>query len=235
MDKHTKLVERLKQFDTPSITNVLATYPDDKELCMGLYNPWECDWYTDETIKCMFPELGRMAGYAVTAVFTTHDPNFCRLSFADILRTVDQAPKPVILVIKQKMPKYIKKKSGLAGGNMTTALQSIGCIGCISDGPSRDIDEIRPMKFQYMLTGTTAGHGPYTVSAVNVPVNVGGMTVSAGDIIHMDENGAVCFPETLLEQILEKAAKLQIKEKNNMEAMRKAENVEDIIKILQGY
>lgn len=40
-------LEKLKQFDTPSITNVVATYPD-KEYCLGLYHPWRGQWYTDE-------------------------------------------------------------------------------------------------------------------------------------------------------------------------------------------
>lgn len=30
-------LEKLKQFDTPSITNVVATYPD-KDYCLGLYH-----------------------------------------------------------------------------------------------------------------------------------------------------------------------------------------------------
>ena len=36
-------LEKLKQFDTPSITNVVATYPD-KEYCLGLYHPWRGQW-----------------------------------------------------------------------------------------------------------------------------------------------------------------------------------------------
>ena len=32
------------------------------------------------------------------------------------------------------------------------------------------------------------------VQSVNVPVSVGGMDVAPGDLIHMDENGAVKFP-----------------------------------------
>ena len=43
-------LEKLKQFDTPSITNVVATYPD-KEYCLGLYHPWRGQWYTDERVK----------------------------------------------------------------------------------------------------------------------------------------------------------------------------------------
>ena len=53
---------------------------------------------------------------------------------------------------------------------MTAAMKSIGCLGAISNGPSRDIDEIRPMEFQYLLSGITPGHGAMAVQAVNVPV-----------------------------------------------------------------
>lgn len=38
--------EKLKKYDTPTITNVVATYPG-KEYCMGLYDPWKGKWYTD--------------------------------------------------------------------------------------------------------------------------------------------------------------------------------------------
>ena len=61
-EKARELLEALKQYDTPSVTNVVATYPQDKELCLGLYHPWEGKWYTDDTLKCMYPELGRTVG-----------------------------------------------------------------------------------------------------------------------------------------------------------------------------
>ena len=51
--------EKLKKYDTPTITNVVATYPG-KEYCMGLYDPWKGKWYTDQTLKCMYPEIGRL-------------------------------------------------------------------------------------------------------------------------------------------------------------------------------
>ncbi len=33
-----EMLDELRQYDTPSITNVVATYPESK-LCLGLYNP----------------------------------------------------------------------------------------------------------------------------------------------------------------------------------------------------
>ena len=144
-------LKKLEQFDTPSITNVVATYPEDQELCLGLYDPWAANWYTDQSVKCMYPELGRRAGYAVTVVYGPVDANFKRRSFDDVLRAIDASPKPVIVCIKQDFPEEIKNKKGLCGGNMTTAMKALGTVGIISDGPSRDVDEIRPMEVQYML------------------------------------------------------------------------------------
>jgi len=229
------MLEALKRFDTPSITNVVATYPKDKKLCLGLYNPWETNWYTDQSIRCIYPELGRMAGFAVTAIYGTPTPDADRLSFGDVLRAVDRMPKPVVLVIKQDLPPALKAKSGLAGGNMATALKAVGCIGIVSDGPSRDVDEIRPMKFQYMLTGVTPGHGAYAVKAINVPVSVCGMDVAPGEIIHMDENGAVKFPREYLPQVLDLAEKLQQVEINRQSKMAATNDVERVIRIMTGF
>ena len=196
-----EMIAELGNYDTPAITNVVATYPQHP-LCLGLYNPWTENWYTDQSIRCMYPELGRTVGYAVTCVYGLPDPHYSRLSFMDVIDALDNSKKPSILVFQQKFPPELAGKVGLSGGNMTAAMKAVGCIGAISNGPSRDIDEVRLMKFQYLLSGITAGHGAMAVQAVNVPVTVAGMDVSPGEIIHMDENGACKFPADKLEAVL---------------------------------
>ncbi len=42
----------LCKIDTPTITNVVATYPKNP-LCLGLYNPWTENWYSDTSIRCI--------------------------------------------------------------------------------------------------------------------------------------------------------------------------------------
>jgi regulator of RNase E activity RraA len=235
MAKLTKkeMLKELKNFDTPSITNVVATYPNNP-LCLGLYNPWTENWYTDQSIRCMYPELGRMAGYAVTCVFGLPDPGYSRLSFMDVIDALDASKKPTILVFQQKFPPEIAGKVGLSGGNMTTAMKAVGCVGAISNGPSRDLDEIRPMNFQYMLSGVTAGHGAMSVHAVNVPVTVAGMDVCPGEIIHMDENGACKFPADKLEAVLENVKKLQKEEEKRMGALKDAKTAAEVRAIFGG-
>jgi len=233
MSKERELLEKLKEHDTPSVTNVVATYPKNP-LCLGLYNPWTQNWYTDQSIRCIYPELGRTVGYAVTCVFGLPDHNYSRLSFMDVIDALEQSKRPTILIIKQIFPPEIAAKVGLSGGNMTTALKSIGCVGVISDGPSRDIDEIRQMKFQYMLTGVTAGHGDMAVHSINSPVSVAGMDVSPGEIIHMDENGACKFPANKLEQVVRNLELLQQEEQKRMSALSKATTAAEIRAIFEG-
>ncbi len=228
------MLEELKNFDTPSITNVVATYPDSP-LCLGLYNPWSENWYTDQRIRCMYPQLGRRVGYAVTAVYSLPDPNFNRLSFLDVLDALEASPQPTVLVIQQKFPRRLQGKVGLAGGNMVSAMRALGCQGLISNGPSRDLDEVREMDFQYMLSGVTPGHGAMAVQAVNVPVSVGGMDVAPGELIHMDENGACKFPSDKLAAVLENARALQQEEAARMTALQNARSAAELRAIFSGH
>ena len=108
-----KMLTELTKVDTPTITNVVATYPKS-DLCLGLYNPWTENWYTDDTIRCMYPELGPKVGYAVTCIYGMPDPNFSRLSFLDVIDALDAAPKPTVLVLQQKYPAR-NRRQGRAG------------------------------------------------------------------------------------------------------------------------
>ena len=232
-DKELKLLEEIRQFDTPSVTNVVTTYPSHP-LCLGLYHPLSENYYTDHSIRCMYPDLGALAGYAVMAVYGPEDPTFKRLSNLDVYDALDASPKPTVFCFEQKFPPELAGKIGLSGGNMTTAMKALGCLGGISNGPSRDIDEIRPMKFQYLLSGVSPGHGGQDVYAVNVPVHVAGMDVAPGEIVHMDENGACKFPADRLSQVVDNLYKLRDEEEERMGKLAKATSAAEVRAIFTG-
>jgi regulator of RNase E activity RraA len=230
-----ELYNQLRTIDTPTITNVVATYPKNP-LCLGLYNPWTENWYTDASIRCIYPDMGPVVGHAVTCVFGLPDPNFSgRLSFFDVIDALDAMKKPTILVIQQKWPDNMMSKAGLAGEIMVTSMKAVGCIGMVSNGPSRDVDAVRRLDFQMLLGGVTAGHGEMAVQAVNVPVTVGGMDVAPGDMIHMDENGAVKFPPDRAEQILKNSRTMLAEEAELLAKLRQAKSANDVRKASGQY
>ena len=228
-----EILEKLKGVDTPSITNVVATYPSNP-LCLGLYEPWRQNWYTDQSVRCIYPELGSLVGYAVTVVYTLPDPKFNRLSMKDLVKALAVSKKPSIIVAKQDFPPDILPKVGLSGAIMTTIFKTCGALGFVSNGPSRDIDEIRPMKFQLMLSGVTPGHGDFAISAINVPVSVAGMDVAPGEIIHMDENGACKFPADRLQDVYNNVTELAKQEAENMKKVSSLKSAEDVLTMLES-
>ena len=50
-----EMLEKLRGYSTPSVGNVVATYPEHPH-CLGIYDPWKGNWYTDQSIHCIFPE-----------------------------------------------------------------------------------------------------------------------------------------------------------------------------------
>lgn len=228
------LLEELRKIDTPTVTNVVATYPGHA-LCLELYHPWEAHWYTDNRLSCWYPELGPVAGHAVTCVYGLPDPACTALSFTDVLETADKLGMPSIFCFEQSFPPALADKVGLCGGNMTSALRACGAVGAVSNGPSRDIHEIRPMKFQYLTRGVCAGHGPQAVHAVQVPVRLSGMDVAPGEIVHMDENGAVKFPAARLEEVVTNAKLLLAEEEDRVGRLLQARGLEEVQAILGGH
>ena len=226
-----EILEKLKGFDTPSITNVVATYPSNP-LCLGLYEPWRSNWYTDQSVRCIYPELGRLVGYAVTVVYSLPDPSFNRLTMRDLVEALGKSKKPSIIVIKQDFPPEILPKVGLCGGQMTTMFKACGAVGVVTNGPSRDVDEIRPLKFQYLMSGVTPGHGDMAIHAINVPVSVAGMDVAPGEIIHMDENGACKFPADRLADVCKNVEELLRTEEAWAKKISALKSAEEVLRLL---
>ena len=78
------------------------------------------------------------------------------------------------------------------------------------------------------------GHGPTAVHAVDVPVTVAGMDVAPGEIIHMDENGAVKFPADKLEAVLTNVRKLRDEEATRMGALKGRLSAAEVRAIFPG-
>jgi len=224
-----EMLKKLLKFNTPTVGNVVATYPENPH-CLGLYDNWYGRWYTSQKVKCVFPEKGRRIGYAVTLVFSLPDPKIKSYSFIDLIEVLDQAKKPIVVVAQQKFPSDIADSVGLFGGQMTSLMQASGVVGVVTDGPSRDLDEMRELDIQYIMSGTTSGHGDFVISEINTAVSVAGMDVNPGEIIHMDEHGATKFPADKLEEVYNNIDAFGEEEDNQAKEVLEAKNVDEIKK-----
>lgn len=217
--EEVRIIRELTKFDTATICNVVATYPGS-DICLGLYDAWRGEYYTDATIRCIYPEYPPVCGYAATVWYSDQRPEHPKVDRWALPEHLHATPRPVILVGKQTVSEGLKDLAGLFGGNMTTEFKALGVEGVLTDGPMRDYVEIRAMGVQYLATGFTSGHGPIQVRGVGMPVKVGGMTVTPGDIVHMDQCGACKFPAEKLPKVLEYATELISREKKQQAGFR---------------
>lgn len=120
---------------------------------------------------------------------------------------IHRAPAGSIIVVQSDAPHY-----ALAGGNVCLVAQERGIKGFVLDGVIRDIAELREAKFPVFARGNMPKPGTKnSVTALNVSIKCGGVTVNGGDIIAADEEGIVVVAHKDAEQVVikarEKAAK----------------------------
>jgi regulator of RNase E activity RraA len=204
------LIEYLKSIDSPTLINAIETLhlrPNERG-------------FTPVGIRSLFPELGRMCGYAVTAqVETVTQMEPFRLdTFVELYRSLEQAPKPAVIVL-QEIGAF-REYAAHSGEVMSTFFKRLGAVGLVSDCAVRDLPEVRQMGFHYFALGSVASHANFRISRVGVPVQIHGMVVNPGDLIHADENGVITVPPAPLDTIRAAVNTVREKEKKILDFVR---------------
>lgn len=196
-------LDALRQIDTPTIANAIEPFNvrSDTDGFMG----WD--------IRCMFPEMGVMAGYAVTATLdtTTHGRVHDREARFQLFEAIDASPKPVVLALKDLSSK--PKHGCHFGDGLATVSMRLGAIGLVTDGGVRDVDTVREMGFHYFAPGMVPAHGNFGFMEAQVPVRISGVLVNPGDLIHADANGVVTIPAEIAREVIAQAREVLAREK----------------------
>src|SRR5581483_1962887 len=145
-------------------------------------------------VRCLFPELDVMCGYAVTAqVETVSSANPLQEdAFIDLFAAVEQSPKPAVVVM-QEIGSH-PDRAAHSGEIMCTIFSTLGATGLVSDCAVRDLSAVRKLGFHYFARGAVSSHAHFRIVRSSVPVEIHGMTVRPGDLMHGDENGLVVVP-----------------------------------------
>lgn len=187
----TETYEKLKAIDSCTIANAVEKFgvrPDTHG-------------YSGPEVKCLFPEMGVMLGYAVTGVMGPRDvgEKGYRQGWLDFCQAIEDGPKPAVCVIEDS-PLW-PMQGALVGEVMATCMKSLGSLGCITNGALRDIEQVREMGFQYHGSGVIVSHGQVKFHSVGEPVRLGRLTVRPGDLIHADLHGVVVIPIEIADQV----------------------------------
>ena len=206
------IIDYLKTIDTPTLANAI-------ELLK--VRP-QSEGFTPLGIRALFPEFGRMCGYAVTAQVETVSQSepFDIARFMELYRAVEAAPKPAVVVLQE-----IGGHADYAahcGEVMATFFTRLGAIGLVSDCAVRDLPEVHALGFHYFARGSVASHANFRIVRSDVPVNVMGMVVRPGDLLHGDVNGLLSVPTTDVEALAEQVDLIRKRERRLMDYVRGA-------------
>jgi 4-hydroxy-4-methyl-2-oxoglutarate aldolase len=207
------LIEFLKSVDSPTLSNAIETLhvqPRDKG-------------FTPLQIRCLFPELGRLCGHAVTAqvesVTQLHPAE--ERTFLELFKAVEDSPKPAVIALQE-----IGGHGDYAahcGEVMATAFTRLGAVGLVTDCGVRDVPEVRALKFQYFARGTVVSHAYFKIVRVGVPIQILGLEIAPGDLLHGDENGLMKIPGSALGGLEKAVEQVRARERRLMDFMRNPE------------
>ena len=205
----TNWMDFLKGVDTPTLSNAIET----------LRLRPQSAGFAPCQMRCLFPEFGRTVGYAVTAQVETMTATAKdRKVFLSLYEAVMESPKPAVVAFQEVGPQ--PDYAAHCGEVMATIFQRLGAVGLVSDCAVRDIPEVRALRFRYFARGAVASHAYFRIVRVGVPIQVQGLPISPGDLLHGDENGLIVVPKEALDKLPAAVDAVRNKEGALMEFVR---------------
>lgn len=177
------------------------------------------------SVKCIFRDLPPMLGYAVTGRIQSSGPPLTgslpppsHLSFyhrSDWWDYVLSLPAPRIVVMQD-----VDRNPGLGalmGDLHVTICQALGCVGYVTNGAVRDLTTIERTGFHFFAGQVSVSHAYAHVIDFGEPVEIGGMRVRSGDLIHGDRHGVQTIPKNIAPDIPAVAARIAEQERRIIE------------------
>jgi len=203
-------VEYLKTVDAPTLSNAIETLQVRPRR----------EGFTPLQVRALFPDFGRMCGYAVTAQVetVTESESLDPYRFIELYRAVEQSLKPAVIAFQE-----IGGHADYAahcGEVMATIFTRLGAVGLVSDCAVRDLPEVHALRFHYFARGSVASHASFRIVRVGVPVQVCGLVIRPGDLLHCDENGVLLVPGGLEEKLPPAVEAVRRRERRLMDWVR---------------
>ena len=150
-------------------------------------------------VRCLFPDLPPMVGYAATCTMRargTHEP---QQDQSELWQHVLAQPGPRVMCVQDDddPPGH----GAMWGEVMSTIFKALGCLGVVTDGCVRDLKEVREMDFRFFARSACVSHAYIRVEEIGGPVNIGGLAILPGDLLHADQHGVLLVPHEIAAEL----------------------------------
>ena len=178
-------LEALRRLDACTLANAIETF----------HQRLRNEGFIDNTIHCLVPRLQPMLGYAVTVKIrgsappTTDGPYADRVDWWDYILSL---PAPRVVVIEDT-----STKPGLGsyiGSVHMHILQALGCVGIVTNGSVRDLPAAETAGFHYFAHSLAVSHTYIHIIEFGRQVQIGGLKIQSGDLLHGDVHGVQSVP-----------------------------------------
>jgi len=207
-------LEALRRLGTCAVSNAIEAF-DVRLRTAG---------FADASIRCIFKDFPPIVGYAATARVRTslppmHGHNY--LDRTDWWNAILKIPAPRVVVVED-----VEKRPGLgsfAGEVHANILSALGCVAVVTNGAVRDLPQVRTTGFQFFAGKVSVSHAYAHIFQFGIPVEIGGLKIEPGDLLHGDEHGVLKIPLEIATSVPAKAQEIQRKEHRIIAMCRSAD------------
>jgi regulator of RNase E activity RraA len=206
-------IHELREFDTALLANTIG-YIDPTP-------PHE--YYMGGSIASLTPMLGPSVGIAVTCELDSSTPN-AKPDWDLYWKQVDEIADlllPVVWVVKTAGSR--PDHECVLGDGMAKTLHAAGCVAVVTDGGARDLHSFPSIPFAAYGRGKTIHHCPIRFLRTNQPIEVGGILIRPGDVIHANAEGVIRIPPACLAELSARAVTMRAFEQDAHRHLRRTD------------
>jgi 4-hydroxy-4-methyl-2-oxoglutarate aldolase len=220
-------LERLREFDACTVSNAI------EKFSVRLRN----EGFISRAVRCRFPDLPPMVGYAATGRIRTASPPMthrCYYDRMDWWTYVASLPKPRVIVVQDADGK--PGMGAFVGEIHASIALALDCVGCVTNGAVRDLPAIKALNFQLFSGNLSVSHSYAHIIDFSEPVEIGGLKIRSGDLLHGDRHGVLNVPLELVADIPAEASKILAEERELTDFCRSPGfSLEELAKRLQEW
>ena len=180
--------------------------------------------FMDGSVHCLFPRLQPMVGYAATIKIRGSAPPTADGTYSERTDWWDyivSLPEPRVVVVQDTSTR--PGLGSLVGAVHMNILLALHCVGVVTNGSVRDIPAAESAGFHFFAGSVSVSHAYIHIVEIGKPVQVGGLKIESGDLLHGDLHGVQCIPLDIAPRIPAVAARIAEREREIIAACHSPE------------